>query len=156
MEEMGELVSEGKPRCVRRSRRLRVGYAGGKVPRREIPQQHLPSSWRLPSQLLKGVSLRSGSLFGCLAAHSCLGSWLLGSGLGNEKWVSLSWAAGHQEAREGSEVIFLPGRDSEGKAECSASWIHRLEEEGALTAPVPGVIKLGPKGQIQPAIYFCQ
>ena len=42
-------------------------------------------------------------------------------------------------ARGVSEVIFLPARDSEGKTECSASWIHSLEEEGALTAPVPGV-----------------
>ena len=42
-------------------------------------------------------------------------------------------------AREVSEVIFLPVRDSEGKTECSASWIHSLEEEGALTAPVSGV-----------------
>ena len=99
----------------------------------------------------------SVSLVGCLDAHSCLGADFRVPGWEMSKSLLSSWSIMRVStlAGEVSEVICLPGRDSEGKTECRASWIHILEEEGALTALCQGS-KLGPKGQIQPAIYFCQ
>ena len=87
------------------------------------------------------MSVPSGSLVGCLATHSCLGADFRVPGWEMSKSLLSSWSIMRVRtlAGEVSEVIFLPGRDSEGKTECRASWIHRLEEEGALTAPVPGV-----------------
>lgn len=145
---------------MRRWRELRVGCDGRKLLWREVPRQHFPSSWSLkgcrenaappphPSTVIECVSVLSGSLAGCLAAHHCVGRRLRGSRSGNLP-KSLGSTAGTSRRLLISEV-------SRGETEYSGRLIPRLEEKGPLITSVPGVSKLGPRHQIRPAIYFCQ
>lgn len=101
-----------------------------------------------PSTVIECVSVLSGSLAGCLAAHHCVGRRLQGSRSGNLP-KSLGSTAGTSRRLLISEV-------SRGETEYSSRLIPRLEEKGPLITSVPGVSKLGPRHQIRPTIYFCQ